>query len=69
MDKLKPCPFCGGTSIRLEKNEYTDSGCDGKIIATATRQRIYCSLCACGTTWWYYEEDAIEAWNQRAEVE
>jgi hypothetical protein len=60
MDKLKPCPFCGGTNTRM----YSLKGpslhgfihiCDGfDDYMVKVESRLF-------TT----EEEAIEAWNRR----
>lgn len=57
MDKLKPCPFCGGTDLHLES--FSGWGNDVIVcyecLATFSQQEIIC------------EEDLIEAWNRRAD--
>ena len=57
MSELKPCPFCGNTPmLRNDAGEW----------------RVECSGPECDclpSTWWYEsEEEAIEAWNRRAEA-
>lgn len=79
MDKLKPCPFCGGKKL-------------GYSIKTSTSnyQRVYHATMYCGKCHCYgarvlihpvesnrisvernesYRRKAIEAWNRRAEDE
>lgn len=53
---LKPCPFCGG-----EATLWQDLGAD----------RQFHILCGCGgrVGWFEAEEEAIEAWNRRADDE
>lgn len=67
MDKLKPCPFCGGKA-KLES---------AKANAAATRLIFWvqCNLetaetCSCIPRTWNCDtpEEAIEAWNRRAET-
>ena len=51
--KLKPCPFCGGEAIvnlLLGKYCITCTGCMGGIFPAS----------------WQTREEAIEAWNRRA---
>lgn len=54
-DELKPCPFCGGRAI-LRRDS---SGC-----------YVKCNngMCKVMSTTWYYdkEDEAITAWNRRA---
>lgn len=60
MDKLKPCPFCGGEA-------FMDEGIDAD---GATVYRIGCAHLICGMcprTVNYSKEDTIEAWNRRAD--
>lgn len=51
MDKLKPCPFCGGEAeIAHSRNYYA-----------------WCDKCETRGNWHATEAEAIEAWNTRAE--
>lgn len=59
-DKLKPCPFCGGTAQRLTKTPFYN------LPQFQGRRAIICMTCHCivlGNT----EEDAEKIWNRRAE--
>jgi Lar family restriction alleviation protein len=53
---LKPCPFCGGkaTARKFENGWYG----------------VVCDDCPCdfGRYWLYTREEAIEAWNRRADA-
>lgn len=64
MDKLKPCPFCGGEAESIE------SGPSGKENVTHWQVRCKKILSNCmGSeidTWRVTRDDAIEAWNTRA---
>ena len=54
-DKLKPCPFCGGTDLHLRSFFSPDSDiivCYD-CLATFSQQELTC------------EEDLIKAWNRR----
>lgn len=55
--KLEPCPFCGGTDLRL--SSFSGWGNDVIIcydcLSIFSQQEITC------------EEDLIRAWNRRAE--
>ena len=53
--KLKPCPFCGGTASVVKNSN--------------TWYRVVCDDCPCevGRYWFGKRNDAIEAWNRRAE--
>ncbi len=56
MDKLKPCPFCGGEAT-IRKYEYFSED----------TYNVYCEECGCEISMYYSEGDAIDAWNRRAE--
>lgn len=59
MDELKPCPFCGGKAkIRSEKYWQPN-----------VRRNVICTNCFANTGWYKTEDEAIEAWNRRAEHE
>lgn len=71
-NELKPCPFCGNTNIhKTNCRELEDCAhfevCDTDILYFA----YVCSVNhgGCGATTGYYEteEEAIEAWNRRAD--
>ena len=63
MEKLKPCPFCGGKAeIVINKSKRGQTA------------NIHCTKCSCRKTLLRYpdyvgsiEEEAIEAWNRRAD--
>ena len=62
MTKLKPCPFCGG---------------EARFIVSKDGLEIFCKECKCGTNRYFsghYDfsnpvDEAIEAWNRRADNE
>ena len=53
MTELKECPFCGGEAIIQSPNMH-------RVTC------ISCKQCKASTAW-LPEEEAIEAWNRRAE--
>lgn len=52
-DKLKPCPFCGGTPIV--------SGCDDTLWS------VICKKCAASIDYNETKQEAIDAWNSRVQ--
>ena len=56
-EELKPCPFCGKSWLAAEKISYSADG---------FAYRVECECTARGA-WAETEEQAIEAWNTRAE--
>ena len=50
-DKLKPCPFCGG---------------EAGLAIVKLWNHVYCNSCHARTTMYSSEEQAIDAWNTRA---
>ena len=51
MEKLKPCPFCGGKNIRIWKIRAPFVSCDDCLASTD-----------CALT----QKEAVEHWNRRA---
>ncbi|WP_196601576.1 Lar family restriction alleviation protein [Pectinatus frisingensis] len=62
-DKLKPCPFCGGTP-----NMHNDDNKHPKFSKVVFWQ-IYCLDCCTSTGWYNSTNDAVNAWNRRADYE
>jgi len=60
MDKLLPCPFCGGEACM---NEHVFTGYSSMF-------GVICLDC-CAETWQFYDtkEEAAAAWNRRAQPE
>ena len=56
-EKLKPCPFCGGTLIR---------GTGYQMESMEHLTRYICSNCDASTGWHNSTEAARRAWNKRA---
>lgn len=54
MDKLKPCPFCGGKADIYEDNCYSQF-------------YVQCGVCGCSTVLDCCEENVVAAWNMRVE--
>ncbi len=56
IEKLKPCPFCGGEDISLVR------------ICNVNNDFYYVTCCNCGifTVDYDKEWDSIKAWNRRA---
>ena len=70
MAELKPCPFCGGTAIELNRKTRENFAFINGVVKRRTlseRFQIKCENCPCGTYFGFYLEDVIEAWNRRAE--
>ena len=67
MLELKPCPFCGGTDIRVQWSERTTAkdGDFGTYISRSTLYKCFCAKCSCGTGMMYSELAAREVWNRR----
>lgn len=56
MDKLKPCPFCGGEA-KVEHEYYSNF--------TKINYCVSCFSCFSSTFDFDTEQEAIEAWNRR----
>ena len=57
MNKLKPCPFCGGNA-----NTYHNP-------FTVAEHYVSCNNCNAKTDVYFKKKQAIEAWNRRANDE
>ena len=57
MDKLKPCPFCGGKASLVTAHNKD---------LTWLRYHVKCDGCLTTTDNYKKAEHAIEAWNRRA---
>lgn len=61
MEKLKPCPFCGGEA------ELIDIGCP---VYGEGRYYVVCKTgCVEQTRMWATKQTAIKRWNRRAKDE
>lgn len=57
--ELKPCPFCGGEAIRL--SDFDDE------YERVYLESVHCRNCHARVAWQETVEEAIEAWNTRAD--
>lgn len=70
MDKLKPCPLCGGKAIPMTLNdeigEYVIDS-DEELNDSSLSSWIHCNKCS--SDWFFGEsetpKDTVEAWNRR----
>lgn len=58
MEELEPCPFCGEEAKVAEEGSWTDQSIFYSVFCIRCRSQIY---------WFKTTEEAIEAWNTRAE--
>lgn len=58
MSELKSCPFCGGEARVVKDGRWTDQ---------SVIYAVVCGECHAMSRWCESEEEAIEAWNTRAE--
>lgn len=65
MDELLPCPFCGGEAKDI--HGYTMSEEETEFIIPF--YKVFCKKCQNRTSEFYDLEEAIAAWNRRAEPE
>ena len=80
MDKLKPCPFCGGEAI-LSHEVYVspkfrydkDAMCIAPGKYLHSKYKVKCETPRCfarnNTVVFHSKPEAIEAWNRRADDE
>lgn len=58
--ELKPCPFCGGSEITVVFNPTEGVDMTGMYI-------VSCDDCGGTSGYRYTQDDAVAAWNGRAE--
>ena len=64
MDKLMPCPFCGGRAT--VKTRYIGYGSIG--LGEHDEYRVVCKECRASNDEYRREAEAIAAWNRRADA-
>lgn len=69
MNKLKPCPFCGGKAEMLMTTEVgTPSGDKGtKVVVSCGNRECSCKVVKWALKIGWAQESAIKAWNRRAD--
>ena len=66
-EKIKPCPFCG-ESPTLKHDWRYPRGIDDSIYASEVIcENWECPIYHADNTYYQTDEEAIEAWNRRAE--
>lgn len=59
--ELKPCPFCGDDGVELAMSAVPSA------LSGGNKQAVFCNMCFAEGPTCEKEDDAIEAWNHRAE--
>ena len=62
--ELKPCPFCG---MKHPVELYMDEETVNKGMYQVTCNALK-GGCGSSSGYWYFDEEATEAWNRRAET-
>lgn len=57
-DRLRPCPFCGGEDVVVERYEHHEGAWRYRVICTDCMARVDSGL-------WQRRHQAVEAWNRR----
>lgn len=61
MSELLPCPFCGGSALRIDIDDQEELHCGGSFIC--------CSICdASSAVYFGDKEPLVESWNRRAPI-
>ena len=60
MDKIKPCPFCGGNA-RISSDTEATKDSQGRLWAFT----VVCDKCCASSGLTFKPERAVEAWNRR----
>lgn len=64
MNELKPCPFCGGGAVIHHCGELEN---ETMAVVFGSKVGIHCRNCHIATMPYETKNEAIEAWNRRAE--
>lgn len=67
--KLKPCPFCGGEVGIIESKPSTAKLTKGEVAFSVMCSKFKCNVKPKANAWQITKEDAVEAWNTRADSE
>ena len=72
MDKLKPCPFCGGSVVYETYSQEYAWGTKNPLIFCNTCKVIFSieddsPFVTCDEDYKYRKQKTIEAWNRRAD--
>ena len=62
--QLKPCPFCAWITPMLIHSAH----CFAKSPGQNDGFKLRCDKCGIQTCWWHTKDQAIAAWNSRAEA-
>ncbi|MBE5792436.1 MAG: restriction alleviation protein, Lar family [Clostridiales bacterium] len=66
MEKLKPCPFCGGEAKLQTDIRYPRPKCDAKTAYEVVCQTWGCIIGFVDERYRLSKDEAIKAWNTRA---
>lgn len=63
-EELKPCPFCGAKAEVHDCGEFDNESLN---VTYSGKSGVHCTECSIATLPYDNEQEAIEAWNRRAE--
>ena len=66
MTELKPCPFCGGEATLKWDTRYPRPDCNRIVAFEVVCINSECIIYNADDVYFYTPEEAIEAWNRRA---
>tara|TARA_S200002703_G_scaffold101771_1_gene88197 strand:+ start:900 stop:1112 length:213 start_codon:yes stop_codon:yes gene_type:complete len=69
MDNLKSCPFCGGEPELINSEPSTANHNSGAVHSAVACFNMNCSVMPYPKLWHVNEEEAVNAWNSRKELE
>lgn len=65
-DKLKPCPFCGGSDLAIKESDPSTARFnEGAVHFSVACLGMNCVMMPVGNLWHISPEDAISSWNTR----
>lgn len=68
---LLPCPCCGAPGeIERDSSIFAGQVYSDRYPEPVCRQahghRVRCMSCGLQTCWWHYQQESVDAWNDRA---
>ena len=68
MNKLKPCPFCGGKATLIDSPASNANHNSGAVHSAVACFEMQCPVMPYPKLWHVNDKEAVNAWNSRKEL-